>query len=61
MFRFTDTEINKMGGNPDVLRALANQHDCSAAQGEAMGFDCAHHESRSKELVKLAEKIEAEI
>jgi len=61
MFKFTPNELLRMAGNPDILRVLANEHDCRVVEGEAMGFDCKENIERAKELVKMAEKIEADI
>lgn len=61
MITFTIGEIEMMKENPDVLRALANEHDCMEAEGEAMGCDCTMNAARSRELIQLAEEIEASI
>jgi len=58
---FSDFEIKRMAVNPDVLRAVANEHDCSVCEGESMGYDCSGNIKRAKELVKLADEIDANI
>jgi len=55
---FTPREIIKMVDNPDVLRALANQHDWWAMEADSMGFDDTFHITRSAQLNKEADRLD---
>lgn len=60
MITFSEEEIKAMQENPDVLRALADYHDCQYSEAEAIesGLGLGNYR-RSEELVKAAEEIEA--
>jgi len=55
---FTPREILRMAENPDVLRALANGHDCWAMEAESMGFDDTFHINRAAQLNKEADRLD---
>lgn len=62
--KLTEHEIREAHKNPDVLRAIANQHDVSEAEGGAIGPEFAsateYHRRRAIELRGAANAIEAE-
>lgn len=57
-------QINKATKNPDVLRALANDHDCSEVEADAIGGyegSVKFHAKRAIELRAEADRIDAEV
>lgn len=63
MIEFTQSEIRRMSDNPDVLRAVANDHDCSGLEAEAMddvlfANAITFHSNRAKELRTEADRLD---
>lgn len=62
--QLNDFELKKAASNPDVLRALAEEHSCAAAMADAIGVSeltVSCHLERAIELKMAADKIDAEI
>lgn len=56
---FTDKEIEEMQKNPDILRALANQHDNTATELDAIETGIGlWYDKRRDELIREAERLE---
>lgn len=63
MIEFTPSEVQRMVDNPDVLRAVANHHDCSSVEADAMDSDLfassiIYHNNRAKELRAEADRLD---
>lgn len=63
MIEFTPSEVRRMVDSPDVLRAVANDHDCSGLEADAMDnvlFASAitFHSNRAKELRAEADRLD---
>lgn len=56
----TDAELKKCGKNPDILRALADEHEAHATEAEAVGLEgcVATHTKRRDELRAEAQRLE---
>lgn len=56
----TDSEIEALAENFEVLEALADQHDSWAAMAEATGFgNPEYHDIRRAELLEEASRLRA--
>lgn len=60
MIIFSENEINEMGQNPNVLRAVATIHDIEESKFDSVGLDSSYHKKRRIELNAEADKIERE-
>ncbi len=60
MIQFSEAEIKAMAECPEILRDLAEHHECQITQADAMGFGYSYHEKRKAELKAEADLIEAE-
>lgn len=60
LIEFTPREIQRMAKNPDVLRALADEHDYWAIEADSMGFDDSIHILRAAQLNKEAARMDEE-
>lgn len=63
MIEFTPSEVRQAAENPDVLRAVANQHDCSGVEAEAIddvlfAGAIVYHANRAKELRAEADRLD---
>lgn len=59
----TPRELIECHKHPEILRGLADYHDCCAVEAESIGgFEesITVHENRAKELRAEADRIEAE-
>lgn len=63
MIEFNPSELRRAAENPDVLRAVANDHDCSGLEAEAMddvlfAGAITFHANRAKELRAEADRLD---
>lgn len=65
MIVWTPFEVEGARKNPDALRAIANQHDCAAAEAAAIGpefrVSVEYHEARAAHLRAEAALIESNL
>lgn len=60
---FTESELKRAAKNPDVLRAIANDHMVCSLEADSQDSKDAvkFHDAREAELIAVAVLLEAEI